>query len=170
MAYGQLTGTTPDVQKFIDQALITDSQSPGRTGKKVYEGPGTTNIVKWADANDLLATASQGVRVITRNYPASQEAKALKNLETALQDPKQAVIALYWGPVDGQDTKDWKPVLMLGVDTANDTVEFNDPTVENGQDIKMSLKEFVRLWKFQSYRNRHRPTRRPADSGIERRV
>jgi hypothetical protein len=90
--------------------------------------------------------------VTTQYYPNSQQPKALSSLETALEDPSKAVMVNILGPVDGYTGPYSHIVVVLGVDTVEDVVYLNDSAVaDGGQNIQMSLDDFLTTWKTQRY-------------------
>lgn len=148
MAYGQLTGTTPDLQGITNQAQTTDSLVVA--GQKIYLGPGSTQFVKWIDSYELLQ--DKNVRIIMRPYGSDQWSKAFNDLATGLQDPTKVMIVPISGPVDYESGDNQKTVVVLGVDNVNRTVTINDPTRADGQGLTMSLDDFMNAWSSTNYR------------------
>ena len=147
MAYGQLTGTAPDLQGIIDQALTTNSFV--YDGQTIYLGPGSTQFVKWVDSFELLQ--DKNVRVITRSYGTDQWSKAFNDLTNGLQNPTKAMIVPISGLVDGRTGDNVKTVVVIGVDNVNGTVTVNDPTRADGQGLTMSIDDFMDAWSGQKY-------------------
>ena len=147
MAYGQLTGTAPDLQGIIDQALTTDSFV--YNGQTIYLGPDSTKFVQWVDSFELLQ--DKNVRVITRYYGTNQWSKAFNDLTNGLQDPTKSLIVPIRGLVDGRTGAHDKTVVVIGVDNVNGTVTVNDPTRADGQGLKMSIDEFKDAWSGRNY-------------------
>lgn len=147
MAYGQLTGTAPDLQDIINQALTTNSFV--YNDQTIYLGPGSTQFVKWLDSFELLQ--DKNVRVITRNYGTDQWSKAFNDLTNGLQNPTKAMIVPIKGLVDGRTGENLKTVVVIGVDNVNGTVTVNDPTRADGQGLTMSIDEFKEAWSGQNY-------------------
>lgn len=147
MAYGQLTGTAPNFQEFLDLAGVTPSMA--NPGRMMYVGP--SSFVQFADSFELLQ--DKNVRVIIREYSKDQWSLAFNALTNGLQDPTKVMIATINGPVDGRETPNGKTVIVIGVDNANGTVTINDPTqAADGQALTMSLDDFEQAWgtwKFQ---------------------
>ncbi|WP_457226107.1 hypothetical protein [Mycolicibacterium sp. CBM1] len=147
MAYGQLTGTAPDLPAFVDAALNTGSLA--FPGNKIYRGPGTTWFVKWTDSYELLQ--DKGVRVITRYYNGEQQSRAVNDLVAGLSDPTKVMIAAITGPVDGRTEPGEKTVIVIGVDTTRNIVTINDPTRADGQGLEMKYDDFLDAWGKQNY-------------------
>lgn len=147
MAYGQLTGTTPDLQGITEQALNTPSLY--YNGQNIYLGLGSTKFVIWSDSYELLQ--DKNVRVITRYYGTDQWSKAFNDLTNGLQDPTKAMIVPISGLVDGRTGASPKTVVVIGVDNVNETVTVNDPTRADGQGLTMSIDEFKDAWSSQKY-------------------
>lgn len=147
MAYGQLTGTAPDLQGIIDQALTTDSFV--YNGEKIYLGEGSTKFVTWVDSFELLQ--DKNVRVITRYYGNDQWSKAFNDLTNGLQNPTKAMIVPISGLVDGRTGENPKTVVVIGVDNVNGTVTVNDPTRADGQGLTMSIDDFKEAWGAKNY-------------------
>lgn len=145
MAYAQLTGTAVDLAGFIDTAQNTDSLFIN--GQKIYQ-PGSR--VWQNDSLELLQ--DKGVRVISTYYPKDQFSNALDDLADNLQDPGKVMMAVIDGPATGLDGTYWKSVVVLGVDTATQTVRLNDPSRADGQDMTMSFDDFQSAWQDNSYR------------------
>ncbi len=124
MAYGQLTGTAPDLPGFTTAAL--DTESLVYPGYKIYRGVGTNWFVKWTDSYELLQ--DKNVRIISRSYYDDQQTKAINDLAAGLEDPTKVMIAAIKGPVDGQTDPGTKTVVVLGLDTTRNVVTINDPT------------------------------------------
>lgn len=147
MAYGQLTGTAPDLPGFTTAAL--DTESLVYPGYKIYRGVGTNWFVKWTDSYELLQ--DKNVRIISRSYYDDQQTKAINDLAAGLEDPTKVMIAAIKGPVDGQTDPGTKTVVVLGLDTTRDVVTINDPTQADGQGLEMSLDDFTQQWSSQRY-------------------
>ncbi|WP_144418204.1 hypothetical protein [Mycobacterium sp. EPa45] len=147
MAYGQLTGSTPDLQGFIDKALTTDSL--GYPGYKIYRGLDTDSFVLWTDSYELLQ--DKGVRVITHPYSPEQQSKAINDLVAGLQDPTKVVIVPVEGAVTGQTGVSEKIVVVLGYDTNRNIVTINDPTRTDGQGLEVGLDDFLTGWSRNEY-------------------
>jgi len=147
MAYGQLTGTAPDLQGIIDQALTTDSFV--YNGEKIYLGQGSTKFVNFIDSFELLQ--DKNVRVITRSYGNDQWSKAFNDLTNGLQDATKAMIVPIKGLVDGRTDEIFKTVVVIGVDNVNGTVTVNDPTRADGQGLTMSIDDFKDAWSGWNY-------------------
>lgn len=147
MAYGQLTGTTPDLQDFIDRAQTVDSLF--YTNHKIYLGPGSTQFVTPSDSYELLQ--DKGVRIISRSYGIYQGDKAFNDLANGLQDASKAMIVTITGPVTGYQGTGLKTATVIGVDNVNGTVTLNDPTRSDGQGLTMSVDDFMDAWGKQRY-------------------
>lgn len=147
MAYGQLTGTTPDLQDFIDRAQTVDSLF--YTNHKIYLGPGSTQFVTPSDSYELLQ--DKGVRIISRSYGIYQGDKAFNDLTNGLQDASKAMIVSITGPVTGYQGTGLKTATVIGVDNVNGTVTLNDPTRSDGQGLTMSVDDFMDAWGKQRY-------------------
>lgn len=147
MAYGQLTGTTPDLQDFIDRAQTVDSLF--YTNHKIYLGPGSTQFVTPSDSYELLQ--DKGVRIISRSYGIYQGDKAFNDLANGLQDASKAMIVTITGPVTGYQGTGLKTATVIGVDNVNGTVTLNDPTRTDGQGLTMSVDDFMDAWGKQRY-------------------
>lgn len=147
MAYGQLTGTTPDLQDFIDRAQTVDSLF--YTNHKIYLGPGSTQFVIPSDSYEVLQ--DKGVRIISRSYGIYQGDKAFNDLTNGLQDASKAMIVTITGPVTGYQGTGLKTATVIGVDNVNGTVTLNDPTRSDGQGLTMSVDDFMDAWGKQRY-------------------
>ncbi len=147
MAYGQLTGTAPDLPGFTTAAL--DTESLVYPGFKIYRGVGTNWFVKWTDSYELLQ--DKGVRIISRSYYDDQQTKAINDLAAGLQDPTKVMIAAISGPVDGRTDPGTKTVVVTGLDTTRNVVTINDPTQANGQGLEMTLDDFTSQWSSQKF-------------------
>lgn len=147
MAYGQLTGAAPDLAGFTQAAMDTDSLR--RLGQKIYLGPGSSEVVYWTDSYELLQ--DKNVRIISRVYYGEQKTRAINDLAAGLEDPTKAMIAAIQGPVDGRTDPAQKTVVVIGLDTNQNTITINDPTLANGQGLEMNLDDFVTQWGTQNY-------------------
>jgi hypothetical protein len=147
MAYGQLTGTAPDLPGFTTAALNTESLV--YPGYKIYRGVEANWFVKWSDSYELLQ--DKGVRVISRTFTTEQETQAINALAAGLQDPTKVMIAAINGPVDGQSADSSKTVIVIGLDTTRNVVTINDPTRADGQGLEMSVDDFTKAWSGQNY-------------------
>lgn len=147
MAYGQLTGTTPNLTGFTNAALTTNSLS--YPGFKILRSVGPKWFVTWTDSYELLQ--DKNVRVITKTYISDQQSKAINDLSAGLSDPTKVMIAAIKAPVDGQADPGTKTVVVLGLDTVKDIVTINDPTQTTGQGLEMTLKAFTDAWGPQNF-------------------
>ncbi len=148
MAYGQLTGTAPDLPGFTTAALNTESLV--YPGYKIYRGVDANWFVKWTDSYELLQ--DKNVRVISRIYYGDQRSSAINDLAAGLQDPTKVMIAAITGAVDGRTAPGEKTLIVLGLDTTRNVVTINDPTQANGQGLEMDFDDFVDQWGKQNYR------------------
>ncbi|WP_233211065.1 hypothetical protein [Mycobacterium sp. shizuoka-1] len=147
-AYGQLTGTAPDLAGFTAAALNTESLV--YPGYKIYRGVDANWFVKWTDSYELLQ--DKNVRIISRIYYGEQKTRAINDLAAGLQDPTKVMIVAITGTVDGRTTPGEKIVTVIGLDTTRNIVTINDPTQANGQGLEMNFDDFVDEWSSQNYR------------------
>jgi hypothetical protein len=142
MAWAKLSNTAPALGQFIDAATVTDSLAI--PGQKMYLGPGTTTLVKFPDSYELLQ--DRNVRVLTQNYYAGQESKALNDIAKGLLDPTKVMMVAITGPVDGQTQPGVKTVVVTGIDTNLGIVTLNDPTRADGAGLTMRIEDFLTAW------------------------
>jgi hypothetical protein len=153
MAVGQLTGTLPELQAWIDRAKVTDSVQRqlfvnGKATaqyRKMYLDNGT-DWVWTADALQLLSTSGDGISVSTTYLPRSKGDTALINMASALTDGSAVMVSI--NSKIGSDTSPTNhAVVVLGINTRTDQVYLNDAAQgASGQNMTMSIADFMAGW------------------------
>lgn len=164
MMIGQLTGRTPTEQQIVFEAMRTPSDVVA--GKMMYWG--LKNQMRWAyykDAQKLLL--HHGVTSTLTTYRGAPNT-ALAALETALSDPDKAMMVAIeadtvWNAVvynkgfvpPAPGTRANHAIVVIGVDTATNTVYVNDSSVSQinpatgrpwGQNMAVPLNVFMAAW------------------------
>ncbi|GAY14146.1 hypothetical protein MSZK_08720 [Mycobacterium sp. shizuoka-1] len=153
MVVGQLTGTMPALQDWIDRAKTTDSvqrqifinNQPTGKARKMYLDNGT-DWVWTADALELLSTSGQGITVSTTYLPRTKGDAALVNMAAALENGSAVMVT-----INSAIMSSTNPVahaaVVLGINTETDQVYLNDAALgPNGQNATMSLTDFMAAW------------------------
>ena len=169
MMIGQLTGKMPTERQIVFEAMRTPSDV--LPGQMMYWG--LKNQWRWAyykDAQKLLT--HHGVDSTLTEY-SNQPDIALENLKTALSDPDKAtMVAIHaqtvWNAVvynkgfapPPPGTRANHAIVVIGVDTATNTVYVNDSSVSQinpatgrpwGQSMAVPLDVFMAAWQTGAY-------------------
>ncbi|AKK26033.1 hypothetical protein [Mycobacterium sp. EPa45] len=154
---GQLKGTMPSEQQIADQA--TSTQSVVDPTRKMYLGLNTEDRVAIGDAEELLRL--NGIDATTKDdYRKTQGAKALHDLEAALQSGKAIMVGVkadaIWKYVNATpppgavaEAADHE-ISVIAVNATTHTVYINDSGMDRGG-VAVPLKVFMRAWQADSY-------------------
>ncbi len=152
MVISALTGQTVTAQDIIDEAMTTPSvATPNRV---MYLG---TNTYDWVAANDVVQLMeTHGLKTTTFSYAPSQEQRALNTAETALSQGKSVIVSITGSVISSNTSSDeeWTTqhqAVVLGIDITKDLVYLNDGANPNGQNLTMSIGDFLDAWRDSGY-------------------
>ncbi|BBY64058.1 C39 family peptidase [Mycolicibacterium helvum] len=152
MVISALKGETVTAQDIITEAMNTDSVA--RPGRAMYLGTDTYDWVWATDAVQLMET--HGIKVTTVYYTKSQEQRALDTIETALSQGKSVIVSID-GKVISSNTSNqevWTTehqAVLLGINITKNLVYLNDGANPAGQNLTMSLEDFLDAWQASRY-------------------
>jgi hypothetical protein len=152
MVISALKDETVTAQSIIDEAMNTDSVA--RPGRAMYLGTDTNDWVWATDAVQLMET--HGIKVTTVYYTKSQQQRALDTVETALSQGKSVIVSIS-GKVVSSNTSDqdvWATehqAVLLGINITKNLVYLNDGANPQGQNLTMSLEDFLDAWQASRY-------------------
>jgi hypothetical protein len=152
MVISAITGQTVTAQNIIDEAMNTDSVA--RPGRAMYLGTDTYDWVWATDAVQLME--NHGVKVTTVFYTKSQEQRALNTVETALSQGKSVIVSIN-GTVVSSNTssqEQWTTehqAVLLGINITKNLVYLNDGAHPQGQNLTMSIEDFLDAWQASRY-------------------
>jgi len=153
MIVGQLTGTLPALQDWIDRAKITDSiqrqlfvdDEPTGRFRKMYLDNGT-DWVWTADALQLLSTSGNNISVSTTSLPRSKGEVAFNNMAAALSEGS-GVMATINTKISASGDPVSHTVVVLGINARTAEVYLNDAALgASGQYMTMSIANFMAGW------------------------
>jgi hypothetical protein len=152
MVISALKGQTVTAQNIIDEAMNTDSVA--RPDRKMYLGTDTSDWVWASDAVQLMET--HGLKVRTVYYTKTQEQRALNTIETALSQGNSVIVSIS-GKVVSSNTstpEQWvteHQAVLLGINVTKNLVYLNDGANPAGQNLTMSLEDFLDAWQASRY-------------------
>lgn len=157
MVIGQLTGTSPDEDEIVAEAVATDSVA--NPGQKMYQGLQSQDGVDVKDAVALLDR--HGISATLTTYGKSEGNLALRAVAFALDEKKAVSVGLHggtvWAAVDneplpvGVSAADHQ-VVITGIDFTERVVYLNDSGfAEQGKNMKVPLDAFMKAWQTDDY-------------------
>lgn len=152
MVISALTGQTVTAQSIVNEAMNTDSVA--RPGRPMYLGAGSGDWAWPTDAVQLLE--NHGIKVTTVFYTKSQQQRALDTIETALSQGKSVIVSITGNVVSvGDESQEvWTTehqAVLLGINITKNVVYLNDGANPQGQNLTMSIEDFLDAWQTTRY-------------------
>ncbi|SBS76060.1 conserved exported hypothetical protein [uncultured Mycobacterium sp.] len=152
MVISAITGQTVTAQSIVNEAMNTDSVA--QPGRAMYLGTDTYDWVWASDAVQLMET--HGIKVTTVYYTKSQQQRALDAIETALSQGKSVIVSISGKVVSSNTGNDevWTTehqAVLLGINITKNLVYLNDGANPQGQNLTMSLEDFLDAWQASRY-------------------
>ena len=152
MVISALTGQTVTAASIITEAMNTDSVA--QPGRPMYLGTDTYDWVWATDAVQLME--NHGVKVTTFIYTKSQEQRALATVENALSQGKSVIVSISGKVVSSNtsSTEQWTTehqAVLLGINITKNLAYLNDGANPAGQNLTMSLEDFLDAWQASRY-------------------